>query len=108
MERYDQSMTKKPRSFTPQEKSQVALAAIKEEKTMAQISSDFQVHPTQVGLWKKQALDNLPELFKDGRKKEKEKQIDRQEELDNLYKIIGRRDTELEWLKKKLSIPDPQ
>lgn len=108
MERYDQNMTKKPRSFTPQEKSQVALAAIKEEKTMAQIGSDFQVHPTQIGLWKKQALDNLPELFKDGRKKEKEKQIDRREELDNLYKIIGRRDAELEWLKKKLSISDSQ
>ena len=108
MERYDQSMTKKPRSFTPQEKSQVALAAIKEEKTMAQISSDFKVHPTQVGLWKKQALDNLFELFKDGRKKEKEKQIDRREELDNLYKIIGRREAELEWLKKKLSISEPQ
>jgi putative transposase len=101
-------MTKKPRSFTPQEKSQVALAAIKEEKTMAQISSDFQVHPTQIGLWKKQAVDNLPELFKDGRKKEKENESSHQEEIDNLYKIIGRRDTELEWLKKKLSIFKPQ
>ena len=57
---------------TPQEKAQVALAAIKEEQTMAKISSDFQVHPTQIGLWKKQAIDNLPELFKDKRKKEKE------------------------------------
>ena len=93
-------MNKKTRSFTPQEKAQVALTAIKEEKTMAQISSDFQVHPTQIGLWKKQALDNLAELFKDGRKKEKDKQIRRQAELDNLYKIIGQRDMELEWLKK--------
>ena len=93
-------MTKK----TPQEKAQVALAAIKEEKTMAQISSDFQVHPTQIGLWKKQAIDNLPELFKDKRKKEKEDSAGRQAELDNLYKIIGQRDAELDWLKKKLQI----
>ncbi len=100
-------MTQKPRSFTPQEKAQVALFAIKEEKTMAQISSDFQVHATQIGLWKKQALDGLPELFKDGRKKEKDEQIRRQAELDNLYKIIGQRDLELEWLKKKLSTFNP-
>jgi transposase-like protein len=97
-------MTKK----TPQEKAQVALAAIKEEKTMAQISSDFQVHPTQIGLWKKQAIDNLPELFKDKRKKEKEDSAGRQAELDNLYKIIGQRDAELDWLKKKLQIFKPQ
>lgn len=100
-------MNKKPRSFTPQEKAQVALTAIKEEKTMAQISSDFSVHPTQIRLWKKQALDNLAELFKDGHKKEKDEQVRRQAELDNLYKIIGQRDTELEWLKKKLRIPNP-
>ena len=75
---------------------------------MAQISSDFQVHPTQIGLWKKQAIDNLPELFKDKRKKEKEDLAGRQAELDNLYKIIGQRDAELDWLKKKLSIFKPQ
>lgn len=97
-------MTKK----SPQEKAQVALAAIKEEKTMAQISSDFQVHPTQIGLWKKQAIDNFPELFKDKRKKEKEDSVGRQAELDNLYKIIGQRDAELDWLKKKLQIFKPQ
>jgi transposase-like protein len=84
------------------------LAYIKEEKTMAQISSDFQVHPTQIGLWKKQAIDNLPELFKDKRKKEKEDSAGRQAELDNLYKIIGQRDAELDWLKKKLQIFKPQ
>jgi transposase-like protein len=75
---------------------------------MAQISSDFQVHPTQIGLWKKQAIDNLPELFKDKRKKEKEDSAGRQAELDNLYKIIGQRDAELDWLKKKLQIFKPQ
>lgn len=95
------------KQFSPAEKAQVALAAIKEEKTMVQISSDFGVHPTQIGLWRKQALDSLAELFKDGRKKEKDEQIRRQAELDNLYRIIGQRDMELEWLKKKLQFPNP-
>jgi len=101
-------MTKQPRTFSPQEKSQVALAAIKGDKTMAQISSSYQVHPTQIGHWKKQALDNLPELFKDNRKKEKQKEFDHQNELNNLYKVIGQRDIELDWLKKKLSVFNPQ
>ena len=97
-------MTKKQRTFSPQEKAQVALIAIKGEKTIAQISSEFQLHPTQVGLWKKQALENFSELFKDNRKKEKQTELEHQEQLDNLYRIIGQRDIELDWLKKKLSI----
>lgn len=100
-------MSKKPRTFSPQEKAQVALSAIKGEKTIAQISSDHQVHPTQVGLWKKQALDNFSELFRDNRKKEKQEKLDHQEQLDNLYRVIGQRDIELDWLKKKLSIFNP-
>ncbi len=100
-------MTKKPRTFSPQEKARIVLVAIKGEKTMAQISSDYQVHPTQIGLWKKQAMENLSELFKDNRKKEKQEKTEHQEQLDNLYKVIGQRDIELDWLKKKLSIFTP-
>lgn len=101
-------MTKQPRTFSPQEKALVALAAIKGDKTVAQISSEYQVHPTQVGFWKKQAMDNFTELFKDNHKKEKQKDYVHQAELDNLYKMIGQRDIELDWLKKKLSIFNPQ
>jgi len=97
-------MTKQPKSFTPQEKSQIAVAAIKGEKTFAQISSDFEAHPTQIGLWRKQALDRLPEIFKDNRKKEKQQEEERKEQLETLYQMIGQKDIELEWLKKKLSI----
>lgn len=101
-------MTKQQRTFSPQEKAMVALAAIKSDKTVAQISSSYQIHPTQIGLWKKQATDNLAELFKDNRKKEKQKEFDQQTELDNLYKIISQRDIELDWLKKKLSVFNPR
>jgi len=69
-------MTQKARIFSPQEKAQLALSAIKGEKIIAKISSDYQVHPTQIGLWKKQALDNFAELFKDSRKKEKQKEAE--------------------------------
>ena len=99
-------MTKTHKTFSPQEKAQVALAAIKSEKTMSQIASEFQVHPTQIGLWKKQAMDNLTEIFKDGKKKEKQTEFEHREQLDNLYKVIGKRDIELDWLKKKFSVFD--
>jgi transposase-like protein len=101
-------MTKQLRTFSPQEKAQVALAAIKGDKTMAQISSGYQVHPTQIGHWKKQALDNLPEAFKDNKKRARRKELEHKNELDDLYKIIGQRDIELDWLKKKLSVFNPQ
>jgi len=101
-------MTKKPKTFSPQEKTIIAVAAIKGDKTIAQISSEYQVHPTQIGLWRRQALANMPEIFKDHRKKEKQQAAMRQDELDNLYKTIGQRDIELDWLKKKLSIFNQQ
>ena len=74
-------MTKQPRTFSPQEKAQVALAAIKGDKTIAQISSSYQVHPTQIGYWKKQMLDNITDIFKNNKKKQKQEELNRQNEL---------------------------
>jgi transposase len=91
------------KTFTSQQKAQVALAAIKGEKTTSQIASLYEVHPTQVVSWKKQVLSVLPEYFRDKRKKENQTQDTL---ISELYKIIGQRDTELEWLKKKLQV-DP-
>ena len=51
-------------------------------------------------------MDNLTEIFKDNRKKEKQTEFQQQEKLDNLYKLIGKRDLELDWLKKKFSVFD--
>lgn len=85
--------------FTPQQKAHVALVAIKNEKTITQIASAYEVHPTQVGLWKKTAEEGLPRLFTDKRKKEN---ADQERIIDELYKTIGQRDMELAWLKKKL------
>ena len=85
--------------FSAQQKAAVALAAIKGEKTVAQISSLFEVHPTQIGVWKKQALSGFQDIFSGKRKKDDHEQ---EEKIDELYKTIGQREVELEWLKKKL------
>ena len=88
------------RQFSPREKAEVALAALKGQQTIAQISSTYEVHPTQIGHWKNQAKEGLSEIFSDKRKKDSQTQNQLVEEL---YKIIGQKDTEVAWLKKKLS-----
>ena len=62
------------------------------------------MHPTQIGEWKKHVLDNLGALFSD--KRTKDGKTD-QRKIDELYRIIGKRETEIEWLKKNLHIADP-
>lgn len=88
------------RQFSPKEKAEVALSAIKGQLTMSQISSTYQVHPTQIGLWKKQAVSGLTEIFSDKRKKDNQSQ---EQLVGELYKIIGQKDTEVTWIKKKFS-----
>jgi|ACQI01.1.fsa_nt_gi transposase-like protein len=56
-------MSKKRRNYSPAFKAKVALAAIQGNKTIAQIASQFEIHPNQVSKWKKIALDNLESLF---------------------------------------------
>lgn len=79
-------------------KAQVALEAIKKEKTISQLSSEYGVHSNQVTQWRKRVLDELPGIFSQKRKK-KEKET---EELQSeLYQQIGQLKVELDWLKKK-------
>jgi len=87
--------------FTPQQKSVVALEAIKGSKTINQISGIYEVHPTQIQQWEKIVQENITHLFTD--KRTKEGKPDRQL-IDELYRTIGQRDIELAWLKKKLQL----
>jgi len=79
-------------------KAKVALEAIKGEKTIAQIASDFKVHPNVVRKWQKHVLEMLPDLFSDRRKRV---EYDRDELEAELYRQIGQLKVELDWLKKK-------
>ena len=86
-----------PRSGTF--KAKVALAAVKERKTVSELASQFDVHPTQIHQWKKQLVAGGAELFCDGRKQRDGTDHERQQA--ELYEQIGRLKMELEWLKKK-------
>lgn len=89
------------KTFTPQQKAIVALEAIRGIKTASQIASDHEVHPTQVQQWKKILLENISTVFADKRAKEGKAE---RELIDELYRVIGQRDIELGWLKKKLQL----
>lgn len=91
-------MTKKRKKYSQQFKFKVALEAVKELRTINDIASAFDVHPTQVNIWKKQLLTEGPTVFGQNAAQQLRKQEAREAEL---YEQIGRLKMELEWLKKK-------
>jgi len=93
--------SKRRKTHKPEFKAKVALEAIRGMKTSSELASQFQVHPTQITTWKKQALASLPEGFRKGALN---KQTDEQALTGPLYEEIGRLKMELDWLKKKTAL----
>src|SRR5438105_11342270 len=60
-------MTTTRKQHSPQFKARVVIEAIRGHKTLSQLGSQFKVHPMQIAKWRKAALEQLPELFVDGR-----------------------------------------
>ncbi len=81
-------------------KFKVALAAAKENQTLSQLASEYQVHATQVSQWKRQLLQAGAQVFSAPRARQQQEQAGREAAL---YEQIGRLKMELEWLKKKHS-----
>jgi transposase-like protein len=79
-------------------KAKVALEALREARTAAEIGSQYAIHATQVAKWKKQALDGLSEIFSLGKGQEARAQ---DELVPKLYQQIGELKVELDWFKKK-------
>jgi transposase len=81
-------------------KAKVALAAMRGDCTTSQLVSQFGVHSTQIGQWKRRLLDGAAELFGDDRRRELQ---DQDALVTELYEQIGRLQMELGWLKKKVA-----
>ena len=91
-------MTAKRRRIEAAVKAKVALAAVRGDRTNSQLVSQFGVHATQIGLWKKRLVEGAVELFSDERRREAENQ---DALVAELYEQIGRLQMETAWLKKK-------
>ena len=90
----------KRKKYPKEFKARVALEALKDEKSIAQISAEYEVHSNMITKWKKQLKENMATIFI--RKNEQEPDAERQ--IDNLYREIGRIQVENAWLKKKLGL----
>jgi transposase-like protein len=80
-------------------KAQVALQAVKGQKTLNELASEFGVHPVQIAQWKRQLLDASAGIFENGGASRRERE---QEHLvEQLYQEIGQLKVEVDWLRKK-------
>ncbi len=91
-------MAGKRRRFTAEFKARVVRAALREDKTLAELAGKFGVHPNQITEWKRQVLEAMPELF--GRRKAADAKASEEHEA-RLYEQVGKLQVELEWMKKK-------
>ena len=91
------------RKYSAEFKVKVSLEAIKERKTLVELSQEFQIHPTQIKNWKQHVLDALPHAFDSGSGGGLAAMPDpaAAKMESELYEQIGRLRMENEWLKKK-------
>ena len=91
----------KKRKIYPKElKARVALEALKESKTIAELSSEYEVHSNMISKWKLHLRDNVAQLFSH----KNDQEPSDKELIESLYKQIGQSQVEINWLKKKLGL----
>lgn len=91
-------MRKERRVLTGAFKAKVALEALAEKKTMAQLAAEYQLQPNQISRWKKQMVENSSQIFEQPVVVKEDPEEKLREEL---FKQIGELRVENEWLKKK-------
>jgi putative transposase len=96
-------VTTKRKQYSNDFKFKIALEAVKGVKTVSQLASEYNVHPTQIGTWKKQLVQQGNTLFT---RPNDQQQREQQDKEAALYEQIGRLKMELEWLKKKATLFD--
>lgn len=92
------------KSYTGKFKTTVVLEILKEEKTISEIASQYEVHPNQLSKWRKEAINGLASVLEDGRRKSDKEKEALEKTTQELYTEIGKLTTQLNWLKKKSGI----
>jgi len=88
----------KRKRYTNEFRAKVALDALKSQKTVSELTSEYGVHASQINDWKKRLLDALPGVFNGKQQRQEESH---EAEKDRLYQQIGKLQVEVDWLKKK-------
>lgn len=96
-------MSKKYKTYTPEFKAKVVKELLKEQKTLAELSSEYGIPTKTIQNWHQQFLDGVETVFSQGKleKKHKEELKAQECKLDQAYKEIGSLVTQINWVKKK-------
>ena len=87
----------KRRNFSAEFKAKVAMEALIEELTLSELGSKYNIHPNQISQWKRQAKENMVEIFSGKKKKEKS---DQSAEIRNLHAKVGQLTMENDFLSR--------
>ncbi len=90
-------MKQKRRKFSGAFKAKVAIEALKERETLAELSKRFEVHPNMISKWKQEFLEHSAEVF------DKKSEADSGVDPEKLYAKIGQLEIENDFLKKSLN-----
>lgn len=93
-------MSNKRKRYSAQFKAKVALEAHRGEKTVAELASQYQLHPTVVNNWKRRLLEGVSGLFEKGSAASKA-DATAQAQIDELYRQIGQLKVERDFLASK-------
>ena len=93
-------MSKKRRQYSPEFKAKVALAAIRSEKTIAELGAQYEIYSAQVNTWKRELLENANTLFDSGKSTNKAQSAAKAEN-DELYRQIGKLKVERDFLAER-------
>jgi transposase-like protein len=91
-------MSNKRKKYSPEFKAKVALAALKNDETTAELAQRFGVHPTMIATWKRSMQESAAEIF--GKSQKARKQVDTK--IDELHRQIGQLKVENDFLSRKL------
>jgi transposase-like protein len=87
---------KKRKQYSGAFKAKVVLEMFKEERTVAEIASAYEVHPTMLHAWRREFLEKAPEIFED--KRQRKGKLDHEGLVKQLYQQIGQQKVELDFL----------